>query len=749
MPNKYCNLTGSNKISQEYPLITAGFAAVETDTLVLQARVEQIITTPIDGATAAQEVVDARQSTVKSATYATLDARLESSETDIKVLNNGSKTTLSPTYGQQLIQIPEVSTPIKLSLTGRAYTNLLGKDGDCEVTSRFTNNQSTLALDTSKKVFGTNAIKITATANPGNLSKQLSLTLFDVTKYYMFSAYVANGNATNISILKDATGGGVQKQSSLITGTTMTRVVCKSQPSDNNAGNEIIVTVNGTSTQYAYVDGIMINEISASDYALSDAALMAKYPYVESYAALQNPYFEVANATSNPTRKERFVVEGLFTDDDTVTIENGKVSGSLYWKHRTLFGKDYDWQYDSDSSGFKQIKITSIQSWKLTNQATNSTATEIKTKYDGSILKPWSPSMVGDECWTENATTPSFIYLNVKDTDTGWAESIAPNADEVKAYMNGWKATANNGTRYTTWVSVVDGTTAPTAQLIDFVKANIAVGYEGYRLHYKLATPEPITDVNTHVHGIIWDLVKGDNYVTVDSGIVLGEVANPALGAGYYKINSSDVSAPLKYIPDSIVNIYKNGVLDTQNWTLVTTGQAIGNMRAYIIAANFDTNATYTADYVILKTLHAQSFSGLTLEYYQSVLNAIDGLNKIVETKQAKDSSLDNLIDLSVYEKGYSRSNFWFELGAGTVMLDFIIPLYNKRTLPIVSLSNFTCLVNNVDKTSQFKLSLIDFSYRNFVTARYTTTDSTTITAIKASSITGKVDYVLDCRGRI
>ncbi|MGI6180431.1 MAG: hypothetical protein ACOYII_10810, partial [Butyricicoccus intestinisimiae] len=88
--NKYANLVGTNKIKDEYTKINTGFDGVETDIdalndLVdaLDSRVDTIITTPIDGEAAAQEIVDARVSAVKSKTFATLDARFEETEQDI------------------------------------------------------------------------------------------------------------------------------------------------------------------------------------------------------------------------------------------------------------------------------------------------------------------------------------------------------------------------------------------------------------------------------------------------------------------------------------------------------------------------------------------------------------------------------------------------------------------------------------------------------------------------------------------
>lgn len=77
MSNKYANLDGSKKIREEYTKINAGFDAVEADINAVNGRVDTIITTPIDGEAAAQEVVDARSG------FSTIGARMTNIETDL------------------------------------------------------------------------------------------------------------------------------------------------------------------------------------------------------------------------------------------------------------------------------------------------------------------------------------------------------------------------------------------------------------------------------------------------------------------------------------------------------------------------------------------------------------------------------------------------------------------------------------------------------------------------------------------
>ncbi|SHK96813.1 hypothetical protein [Desulforamulus aeronauticus] len=74
--------------------------------------------------------------------------------------------------------------------------NLLGRDGNCEDAGKWDAWQSTLALDTAKKVYGSNGLKITiSTAMGGTAFKSMQLK---GGKYYIVLADLMNGNATDI-----------------------------------------------------------------------------------------------------------------------------------------------------------------------------------------------------------------------------------------------------------------------------------------------------------------------------------------------------------------------------------------------------------------------------------------------------------------------------------------------------------------------------------------------------------------------
>lgn len=162
---------------------------------------------------------------------------------------------------------------------------------------------------------------------------------------------------------------------------------------------------------------------------------------------------------------ERFVLEGKFTDDDEVTYENGKVTGQVNWKHRILYGKDFDCQFSADYAGFKRIKIPNFPFDGNSNYAHT-----ISIKPDGKILTNDDVYLSNVDLFTRN-TIDGHSYISISDTDTGWLDAFIPNNDEVKAFMNGWKAIICS-TRIQGWVSVIDGSVPPVSS-----KTTVATAY--------------------------------------------------------------------------------------------------------------------------------------------------------------------------------------------------------------------------------------------------------------------------------
>jgi len=177
---------------------------------------------------------------------------------------------------------------INTSIKGSTVRNVGGSVGDCENTSDFGAISSVIDLDSTNKVFGSKSIVGTSIADSGTPTVfyvKAGKFKIDATKYYLVSAYVRNIDATDVRLQcykgSDLTTIGVD--SAIITGTTFTRVGLVLQPSNLTGETSIRPNIRATSagvgTKFA-ADGIMVNEISATEYALGVSTLLQRYPYI-------------------------------------------------------------------------------------------------------------------------------------------------------------------------------------------------------------------------------------------------------------------------------------------------------------------------------------------------------------------------------------------------------------------------------------------------------------------------------------
>ncbi|MBO8161167.1 MAG: hypothetical protein H0Z24_05975 [Thermosipho sp. (in: Bacteria)] len=190
-------------------------------------------------------------------------------------------------YLENATRIAHVSDNGQVSVTvkGRTYTNLLGSDGDCEDTSKFTPYHSQATLDSTNKVFGNNSIKITIDTGYtlGSIDTQDLLSKMKQGSYYFASAYLKNGNATDMYLVYNGVYDTTNVKSSLVSDNNFKRVGLKISPTyfDTASSAKLGVVVEGTEGQYGYVDGVMLVEITEEEYNnLTVDELLEKYPYV-------------------------------------------------------------------------------------------------------------------------------------------------------------------------------------------------------------------------------------------------------------------------------------------------------------------------------------------------------------------------------------------------------------------------------------------------------------------------------------
>jgi hypothetical protein len=269
-------------------------------------------------------------------------------------------------------------------------------------------------------------------------------------------------------------------------------------------------------------------------------------------------------------------------------IEEVVLDGSLGWQF-----------WNVQHAGFKRVYCPSFSGMVIPNSA------DVLLKPNGLKVTFDASNVTGDKFYNHS----NGLYLTIFNTDTGFGETYTPTADEIKGYFNGWRAKSvdANG-KPTAWHSVVDGTDAPT-QTLDYVKANKAPGYTGYKLFYVRSTPQ--TEVVTDkVEGAL--SVNGPTQVTMEVGAVVREKANPVYSsnAKRYYINTGSVASSsipdgskLKWRNYKILSIFK-GLNKDNKWSIGNFGSAYipfyGNQDAKIEEVDYDPTAEYYVTYIVL-----------------------------------------------------------------------------------------------------------------------------------------------------
>jgi hypothetical protein len=161
-------------------------------------------------------------------------------------------------------------------IRGNTVVNVLADAvAGCEDATNFTGTNATLADDTTNKISGTNCMKITLTDTSGTADYDVLSKLF-AGRYFLLSAYIKNGTATNINMSLETDDQDVT--TAVVTATSYTRVGVVIAPTDFDAASSAVIrfTVTGANAQTAFVDNIMLQEITSTEYALGASALLLK-----------------------------------------------------------------------------------------------------------------------------------------------------------------------------------------------------------------------------------------------------------------------------------------------------------------------------------------------------------------------------------------------------------------------------------------------------------------------------------------
>ncbi|WP_339219739.1 hypothetical protein [Paenibacillus sp. FSL W7-1332] len=200
--------------------------------------------------------------------------------------------------GLQIVNA-ERSAPFKLSgIKGRTLVNLLGRDGDCESISGWTHNTSTISIDASNKVYGSNSLKVTVISGgngQGTGYRQIA-HLIDRSRYYVAVVDVKSAMGAKSRLVLEVPGK-INVDGTPVTDTeNFYPSFLRIKPSDIEGTGNLVLhgLIRGSVGDVSYFDGFRIYEITHSEYnklgAMTAAQVAAKYPYVDSVQPVRNPY---------------------------------------------------------------------------------------------------------------------------------------------------------------------------------------------------------------------------------------------------------------------------------------------------------------------------------------------------------------------------------------------------------------------------------------------------------------------------
>ncbi len=266
--------------------------------------------------------------------------------------------------GYGIISLPKnaANGQISVTLKGRTVNNLMGTDGDCEDTSKFTAMNCTLALDATNKVFGNNGIKITiATGQTQGIMSYNIFSKLNKAKYYLITAHLKKGNCTDLKLRLET--DDVDIESSAVTATSFIRAGIVVQPSDIDTATSAVIQiiVNGAEGQYGYVDGIMVNEITSEEYALGAAVCMSRYNY-------HNSTKSTISACRIKSVGKNLVKNGNGEYGTkywylTYHTKDGIVNGNISYNGEEFIVSDGEFIYTCVTSDFIPVKY--LQSYKI------------------------------------------------------------------------------------------------------------------------------------------------------------------------------------------------------------------------------------------------------------------------------------------------------------------------------------------------------------------------------------------------
>lgn len=325
--------------------------------------------------------------------------------------------------------------------------NLLGADGNCEDTSKWTKSSVyiSLTLDSNNKKYGNYSIRYSISgygskATGGFWSRDL-LSLVDKNQYYVALVDVKNGNADSafckVSFRAD---GSVYRDGNKLTDSTKFNTsYLKISPTDLATANALTVwgVVTADEGEYAYFDGFRIYQVSQDifnkigvDPEYTGEKLAQKFPFTDptTFLALTEGNTYVIAGTATDTNNGNVVTVKYKIDDGTVynitaSVSNGTTPINFSKTLTYLNNRLYDGSNPVTPILAENVTHT-LTVWAEDDQGGRSA----NTTRNFSVLYNQPPQISGSDQDLGTITTPPSIQYTVSDVE-GYSFTITEAVD--------------------------------------------------------------------------------------------------------------------------------------------------------------------------------------------------------------------------------------------------------------------------------------------------------------------------------
>lgn len=569
-------------------------------------------------------------------------------------LNTAASANLILAAGTQTIQAVKDAPFNFTGASGRVLLNTLGQDGNCESLRPWTFLGGVGALDSTNKSAGQNSIKLTLNDVAGQFSKAVPTVTGG---RYILIAEIKLNSASSARVQVSGLGTGSNVTSSGGFVRSFMRFIA------TTSSHTIAVSASGAMGNTLNVDAIRLYQVSQELYdasaQMSYSDLGTTFPYTEGLAGVRNPYAIRWNSSDKTEIRSMLAFQTelladpvLGTDADLLKIgADGQYYKSTIWRKTVLLG-ELSYVLLANRTGYKVIEYTG----DAVNGGVANSQTAIK--FDGSILGKYNYG-VTDSAADRTSYSGSALPITVLNSDSGWGDTYNPTADELRAYMLGWKmydASTNasdglgvysrtDGTnkRWTPLASY-DGTgysgnvsTVPNARPEQFIAGGYRISRKvvPYEVLYRraIAYTEPVP-----FEGEL-SLTENDNVIEVGSGIVLREKTTPYRDGSAWSINNGTTgyeSSLTKQKADKFLAVYKDNRVD--QWTLYDSTTTAAGALAQQAFSKYDLSAVYTASYMTADKYPTSSIFGSVGTNEKAVLkDLIEGVQQSISRAAALD----------------------------------------------------------------------------------------------------------------